>query len=420
MIPVRREIDKESTMTSVCVETYGCTLNQSESEELIHQLDGYRLVDSASEAHVVVLNTCMVIEATERKILKRIELLYSERGDRTLIITGCMVQPLGDRLRSLFPELLVIQNGRVAPYILAHFSYEPNTTSRLNVTARVKIAQGCLGSCSYCIVKLIKGPIKSRSVEAITKDVEHRIQHGAKQIFLTAQDGGAYGLDSGCRLPELIEVLNELKYDFRLRIGMMNVSSIQDIVEDLVRAFTYPKVYKFLHLPVQSGSDRVLERMGRGYTVTDFKHIVARFRREYRDITLSTDFIVGFPTETAEDFQATMQLLKVIRPLKVNITRFSKRKGTPAFILEPVVGRIAKERSRMLTEDHHRISHEQNCLSLGKTFRALAVERGKNESTILYNNSYRPIVVARKLTLGVRYAVLVTKATPTYLIGTLS
>jgi len=407
-------------MTSVCVETYGCTLNQSESEELIRQLEGYRLVDSASEAHVVVLNTCMVIEATERKILKRIELLYSERGDRTLILSGCMVQPLGDRLRSLFPELLVAQNDRVAPYILAHFSCEPNTTSRLNVTARVKIAQGCLGSCSYCIVKLIKGPIKSRSLEAITKDVEHRIQHGARQVFLTAQDGGAYGLDSGCRLPELIEVLNELKYDFRLRIGMMNVSSIQDIVEDLLRAFKYPKVYKFLHLPVQSGSDRILERMGREYTVSDFKRIVASFRRAYRDITLSTDFIVGFPTETAEDFQATMQLFREIRPIKVNITRFSKREGTPAFILKPVVGRVAKERSRMLTTGHHRIAYEQNCLSLGKTFRALAVERGKNESTILYNDNYRPIVVARKLTLGVRYAVLVTKATPTYLIGTLS
>jgi threonylcarbamoyladenosine tRNA methylthiotransferase CDKAL1 len=109
-------------MTSVCIETYGCTLNQSESEELIHQLDGYRLVDFASEAHVVVLNTCMVIEATERKILKRIELLYGQRSHRTLIVSGCMVQQLSDQLRSLFPELLILQNDRVAPYILAHFS----------------------------------------------------------------------------------------------------------------------------------------------------------------------------------------------------------------------------------------------------------------------------------------------------------
>ena len=407
-------------MTSVCIETYGCTLNQSESEELIHQLDGYRLVDVASEAHVVVLNTCMVIESTERKILKRIELLYGQCSHRTLIVSGCMVQQLGDQLRSLFPELLILQNDRVAPYILAHFSCEPNLTSRLNVTARVKIAQGCQGSCSYCVVKLIKGPIKSRSVEVIAKDVEHMIQHGAKQIFLTAQDGGAYGLDSGCRLPELIEVLCELKYDFRLRIGMMNVSSILDIVEDLLQAFKHPKVYKFLHLPVQSGSDMVLERMERGYTVPDFKRIVARFRRADRDITLSTDFIVGFPSETAEDFRATMQLIREIRPVKVNITRFSKRKGTSAFILEPVVGRIAKERSRMLTVEHHRIAYEQNSLNVGKIYGALAVERGKNASTILYNDRYRPIVVARELTLGVRYALRVTNATPTYLVGTLS
>jgi len=407
-------------MTSVCVETYGCALNQSESEELLHNLEGYRLVDSASEAHVVVLNTCMVIKATERKVLKRIEVLYGQIDHRNLIVSGCMVQLLGDRLCSTFPELLVMQIDRIAPYISAHFSCEPDAPSRLNVTARVKIAQGCQGNCSYCIVKHIKGPIKSRSIEVIIRDVEHRIQHGAKQIFLTAQDAGAYGLDSGHRLPELIEALGELKYDFRLRIGMMNVSSILDIIEDLLRVFKHPRVYKFLHLPVQSGSDRILERMERRYTVSDFKRVVARFRRAYRDITLSTDFIVGFPTETAEDFQATMQLLREIHPVKVNITRFSKREGTPAFILEPVVGRIAKERSRMLTTEHHRIAYEQNCLSLGKVFSALAVERGKHESTILYNDSYRPIVIARKLTLGVRYTGLITNATPTYLIGTLS
>jgi threonylcarbamoyladenosine tRNA methylthiotransferase CDKAL1 len=407
-------------MTSVCLETYGCTLNQSESEELISQLKGYRVVESAYEAQVVVLNTCMVIETTERKILKRIEALYSQLGHRKLIVSGCMVRPLGDRLRSLYPELQVMQNDRVASYIKAHFARDPQAASRPNVTAKVKIAQGCQGSCSYCIVKLIKGPIKSRSIEAVTKDVEHRIQDGAKQVFLTAQDGGAYGLDSGRRLPDLVEALCELEHDFKLRIGMMNISSIHDIVEDLVRVFMHPKVYKFLHLPVQSGSDRVLERMERDYAVSDFKCIFARFRRACRDITLSTDFIVGFPTETDDDFQATMQLLREVRPLKVNITRFSQRKGTSAFVLEPVTGRIVKERSRMLTAEHHRIAYRRNCKSLGKTYGALAVERGKNGSTILYSDSYRPIVVAHELTLGVRYAVLVTGATPTYLVGTLS
>jgi MiaB-like tRNA modifying enzyme len=362
----------------------------------------------------------MVIETTERKLLKRIEALYSQLGHRKLIVSGCMVQPLGDWLRSLYPELQVMQNDRVASYIKARFAREPTAASRLHVTAKVKIAQGCQGSCSYCIVKLIKGPIKSRSIEAVTKDVDHKIQHGAKQVFLAAQDGGAYGLDRGYRLPDLVEALCELEHDFKLRIGMMNVPSIHDIVEDLVRVFKHPKVYKFLHLPVQSGSDRVLERMQRGYAVSDFKRIVARFRRAYRDITLSTDFIVGFPAETDDDFRATMQLLREVRPLKVNITRFSQRKGTPAFVLEPVTGRVTKERSRMLTAEHHRIAYRRNRESLGKTYGALAVEQGKNGSTILYSDSYRPIVVAHELTLGVRYEVLVTRTTPTYLVGTLS
>jgi MiaB-like tRNA modifying enzyme len=407
-------------MASIYLETYGCTLNQSESEEMMNQLEGHSVAESAHDAQIIVLNTCMVIERTERKILKRISALYKQLGDRKLIISGCMVGPLGDRLQAIYPELEVVPSDLVVSYIDANFAREPAVSPRLNLTAKVKIAQGCRGSCSYCIVRLIKGPIVSRSIEAVTRDVEHRVQHGAKQVFLTAQDVGACGLDSGFRLPDLIEALCELEHEFKLRVGMMNVSSIHDIVEDLVRVFKHPKVYKFLHLPVQSGSDRVLKRMERGYTVSDFKRIVARFRRAYRDITLSTDFIVGFPTETEEDFRATMQLLRAVRPLKVNITRFSQRKGTPAFVLEPVTGRVTKERSRMLTAEHHRIAYRQNCKSLGKIYGALAVERGKNGSTILYTDSYRPIVVAHELTLGIRYAVLVTRTTPTYLVGTLS
>ncbi len=406
-------------MALVYLETYGCTLNQSESEEMINTLEGHGVAESAHDAQVIVLNTCMVIEKTEKKILKRISDLYEQLGDRKLIISGCMVGPLGDWLLANYPELQVVPNDLVVSYIDAHFAREPAVASRFNLTAKVKVAQGCRGSCSYCIVKLIKGPLASRSVEAVTRDVEHRIQHGAKQVFLTAQDVGACGLDSEYRLPDLIEAICELENEFKLRIGMMNVSSINDIVEDLVRVFEHPKVYKFLHLPVQSGSDRVLKRMGRGYEASDFKSIVARFRRACRDITLSTDFIVGFPTETDEDFRATMQLLREVRPVKVNITRFSQREGTPAFDLKPITSRIAKERSRKLTVEHHRIAYRLNRKSLGKTYGALAVERGKNGSTVLYSDSYRPIVVVHKLTLGIRYEVLVTGATPTYLVGTL-
>jgi len=407
-------------MTSVYLETYGCTLNQSESEELMLKLKGHRVVESTEDAQVLVLNTCMVIGTTEKKILRRIDILYQQLGERTLIITGCMAGPFGDRLSALYPALKTMRISGVASYIDARFSRTATSAPRPSITAKVKIAQGCGGRCSYCIVKLIRGPLKSRSIEAISRDVERSVQNGAKQIFLTAQDGGVYGLDQGYRLPDLVETLCEIEHDFKLRVGMMNVSSILDIAEDLLKAFKHPRIYRFVHLPVQSGSDRILELMERGHTVFDFKHIVSSFRHELRDVTISTNFIVGFPSETAEDFRATVDLLREVTPLKVNITRFSRREGTAAFFLKPVTGRVQKDRSRMLTAEHHRVARQRNREYIGESYRALAVEKGKNGSTMLYNDNYRPIVVPRELPLGLFYAVRITGVTSTYLIGCLN
>ena len=407
-------------MVSVYFETYGCTLNQSESEEIVNLLRGHDVIESADDAQLIVLNTCAVVERTEKKILKRIKELYEQSENRKLIISGCLAEQMGRWLRAEYPESLIMRSDHVASYINNRYKRKPAAALGPSITAKVKIAHGCPGSCSYCIVKLIRGPTASRSIEAILREVQHRIQNGAKQIFLAAQDAAAYGEDFGRTLPDLVEALCELEQDFRLRVGMMNVSSILNILEELVQTFAHPKVYKFLHLPVQSGSDRILAVMERGHTISDFKRVVKAFRHTFADITLSTDFIVGFPTETDDDFRATMRLLREVSPLKVNITRFSPRRGTKAFDLEPVISRITKERSRTLTAEHHRTAYERNLESLGRTCRALAVERGKHQSTILYSDSYRPIVVEQNLPLGVRYTVQATRAMPTYLIGTLS
>jgi threonylcarbamoyladenosine tRNA methylthiotransferase CDKAL1 len=407
-------------MTSIFVETFGCALNQSESEDLEHQLVHHHIVESTRDAEIIVLNTCAVVEATEKKVLKRIQALYGQRNDRKLIVTGCLAELRQGWLHAAFPGVFVIPTEKVASFINARYASEPTTAQKYDVTANVKIAHGCRGNCTYCVVRIIKGALTSRGIEEVVDDVLERIQKGAKQVFLTAQDAGAYGLDCGQRLPYLIQAVCDLEQDFMLRIGMMNVSSITDIVEDLVRVYAHPKVYKFLHVPVQSGSDSVLKAMGREHTVSDFTRVVNQFRETYRDLTISTDFIVGFPTETDDDFRATVQLLREVRPLKVNITRFSPRKGTSAFNLKPLGGGKVKERSRVLTAEHHRTAAQQNCESVGRIYRTLAVEHGKNGSTICYNNFYRPIVILRELSLGLAYTVRVTGATPTYLIGTLS
>lgn len=407
-------------MVSIYIETYGCTLSHSESEGIRHALGEHALVEKPEDAQVIVLNTCIVTETTERKILKRIDVLCDKLDDRALIVTGCAINVLSADVWMRYPKATVVESRLVVPFVKSHFERDGvarHSCGQNNVTTRIKIAQGCQGQCSYCIVRLARGQTQSRSLEAIEREIELQIQHGARQVFLAAQDAGVYGIDIGSSLPELINALCGLKYDFKLRVGMMNVTSMHDIVSDLLCAFEDPKVYKFLHVPVQSGSNRILRLMERGHTVLDFKRYVSAFRRRFREVTISTDFIVGFPTETDDDFQATVKLLHRTKPVKVNITRFSPRLGTSAASLEPVTSRIVKDRSRILTTEHHRVAYQQNSTLVGRTCNAFAAERGKNGSTILYNDNYRPIVIPQMLPLGTSYAVKVTQAMPAYLLG---
>jgi len=266
---------------------------------------------------------------------------------------------------------------------------------------------------------LIRGGLKSRSIDDILTDVESKVKKGAKQILLTGQDVGVYGLDKGLRLPELINAVAELDLDFTVRIGMISPSALDDIVDELIDSFKKPKIYKFLHLPVQSGSARILHLMGRNYSISHFKRNVAKFRAVFKDLTLSTDFIVGFPYETDHDFKLTLDLLKKLKPLKVNITRFSKREGTEAYHMPQIPHRTVKERSRTLTLEHHKTAYFENKKLLGRKLNALAIERGKGHSTVLYSDFYRPIVVEGELKLGCRCDVIICEITPTYLIGNL-
>ncbi len=407
-------------MVVVYIETYGCTLSRSESEAIEHELNGRVVVEKPEDAQVIVLNTCVVTETTERKVLKRIAALLDNLKGRTLIVTGCATKVLGSRISARYPGVFVMDSKLVAPFINSRFK-SAETAYRLynhnSITARVKIAEGCNGRCSYCIVRLARGQARSRSVEAIVRDIESRLRRGAKQVFLAAQDAAVYGVDTGSNLPELINAICGLQHEFKLRIGMMNVTSMSHMMSDLLDSFNDPKIYKFFHLPVQSGSERILKLMEREHTVLDFKRCVCAFSRRFQDMTLSTDFIVGFPTETEDDFQATLKLLKETKPVKVNITRFSQRPGTPAASLDPVTSRIVKERSRTLTAEHHRVAYQQNCTRVGAMYTALAAEYGTNSSTVLYNDSYRPIVVPQVLPLGAPYEVRVTWGGPTYLRG---
>jgi len=408
-------------MAKIYIETYGCALNQSEMEYLKDALQDYQFVYRAENADILLINTCVVIESTEKRMFKRIKALYELcQTDKELIVTGCACKPLHDIISSNFPNARLMKYVQVPRYITSVYRPEANVTKENNVRASVKIADGCKGFCSYCIVRLVRGELKSRNIYDIVKEVESKVEKGAKQILLTGQDVGVYGLDKGLRLPELINAVTSLDQNFIVRIGMINPSALGDILDELIDSFKSPKIYKFLHVPVQSGSARILHLMGRNYSISRFKNNIAKIRAEFKDLTLSTDFIVGFPYETDHDFKLTLSLLKELKPLKVNITRFSKRDGTDAYHMPQIPHRKVKERSRALTLEHHRIAYFENMRWLGRKLSALAIEKGKGYSTVLYNDFYRPIVVQGELQLGCRYDVIICEITPTYLIGNLT
>ncbi|MBU1203947.1 MAG: radical SAM protein, partial [Nanoarchaeota archaeon] len=207
--------------------------------------------------------------------------------------------------------------------------------------------------CSYCAAKLARGNIYSFPQKDITNELKSAIEKGYNIFYLTSQDTAAYGLDHSpkSQLPHLLTCLTKLPGNFQLRVGMMNPSNTLPVLKQLIQAFNSPKIKPFLHIPVQSGSDKILKHMNRKYTTRDFKKIVTCFRKKIPGIDISTDIIVGYPTETRSDFRKTLSLIKTIKPEVLNISRYSKRPHTPASITHPKQHptQELKHRSRQLT-----------------------------------------------------------------------
>ena len=264
---------------------------------------------------------------------------------RQLLVTGCLplinpkrlrdeVQPdavLGSSPGPRIVETLqkIIRNSPVSSSIECRQNIEPvldlPRVATNPVVAIVPIAQGCLGSCAYCCVVLARGRLHSYTQEDVIHRIKMDLSSGAREIWLTSQDTGSYGRDIGLNLPTLLKNVCEVEGNYRVRVGMTTPNMISDILLDLIEAFQDSHIFKFLHLPIQSGNNDVLKRMNRFYSVEDFKHIVDNFRNAIPDLTLATDVICGFPSENQDAFKETLDLIEKIRPDIVNISKFFPR-----------------------------------------------------------------------------------------------
>jgi MiaB-like tRNA modifying enzyme len=423
---------------NIYFETYGCTLNSGEAQKMMSAADsaGHTIVPSENSADMVVLLTCTVIEPTELKILRRLQSIKSSQTK--IVVSGCMAAVQKENIKAAAPGAVIIPTpGQVEAFADFLRTIEPEVERSSHVgtekkylkdaSAPVPIAEGCMGSCTYCITRLARGELRSYHEREILSEIEDAVGEGACEIRLTAQDSALYGADTadGFRFPELLDKISNLKIkqaggnDFKVRVGMMNPDSVEPHLDQLIEVYLHPRVFKFLHLPVQSGSAEILKTMGRKYTSEQFTSIVERFRIAHPGMTLSTDIIAGFPGESMDDHKASLDLLERIRPDIVNVTRFSARPGTPAeSMADKLHGRDIKARSRELTGLSSKISLEKNEALVGKKTEVMATERdiGQYKNTTLTRTAeYKPVVINQALELGQLYRVEIVTATSAYL-----
>jgi threonylcarbamoyladenosine tRNA methylthiotransferase CDKAL1 len=407
----------------ILVEAYGCTLNRGESEEFIDGLleMGHELAVAQDVADAFVLFTCGVIETTENHMLRRIG-EFAAFPEKTLMVCGCLPNISSQKILKIAPHAILIgtaEHLKGLAFFKGH-GRKSGTNERTQSIGILPIASGCLGTCSYCITKDARGSLQSRSPEELAERLKNLLAMGAAEIQLCAQDTAIYGQDMDIDLAHLIETLEVVDGDFMMRIGMMNPAGVLQNMGGILQAFQSPKVYKFLHLPVQSGSDAVLERMKRRHTVSQFEEIVKIFRAQFPELSLSTDIIVGFPGETDGDFLKSLELMERVKPDIVNITRFSSRPGTEAHSMKGrVPSRLAKERSAILTDMRFSLTDASYGTFEGRTFRALATERRAEGTTFLRTSGYKPIVLPNVLELGKWYDVRVVGSERAHLTGAL-
>ena len=404
------------------VESYGCTMNFGEGEQLSKKMEslGHTRVDSPDEADIVILNTCTVVDTTEKKMIHRMGELKQE--GKEIIVTGCMAKVQPKRISIRLPESMIIppdQYDLFSGKVESAFGCAPCTeTYEFGASAILPIAQGCLGNCSYCITRFARGVLKSYQEDELLNEFKSMLDSGVKEILVTAQDTACYGRDIDTDLPTLLRRFLEFEGEYRIRIGMMNPNNLDRILDDLMDVMEDERVYRFLHIPVQSGSNSVLEKMRRHYTVDRFMGIVNRLRERYPDISIATDLITGFPGETDRDHEKSIKLIKDLHADTVNITRFSVRPGTDAATMKNQIhGNISKERSTELTETKMSVEGDINSTLIGQRYRALVTENGRPGTMIARNRNYRPIGIEADIPIGTFIDVEITGSAPTHLVG---
>ncbi|MEM4260592.1 MAG: tRNA (N(6)-L-threonylcarbamoyladenosine(37)-C(2))-methylthiotransferase [Candidatus Woesearchaeota archaeon] len=407
-------------MTNIFIKTFGCSLNNSDSELMAGLLKdaGYNIINNDKNADLIIINSCTVKGIAENKLFHEINRYNKIQNKKIkIIIAGCVPQAEKNYLKTRLKDYSIVGTAKIINIvrvaeetlkgrIVQLVEYEKNPRLNLpkirknKIIEIVPINEGCLSECTYCKTVQARGKLNSYNPKEIKKQIENAIRDGCKEIWLTSQDTGVYGFDINTNLAKLLNSILEIKGDYKIRIGMMNPLLLKKFINELINVYKNKNLFKFLHIPVQSGNNRILKLMNRGYTVENFIEIVDSFRKEIPDITISTDIIVGFPTETDDEFMDTCNLIKEIKPSVLNISKFWPRPGTKAAKFKQVNSRIIKDRILKISNLFNNICVENNKKWIGWCGSVIIDEVGKNNTFIGRNDYYKSIILKGNYEIG--------------------
>ena len=405
---------------SFYIETYGCVSNSADSYIISNVLQKSNYVQTSLEnAEFVIINTCAVKEQTENKIkarLKQLSQIYSNSPNKHIIIAGCLphITPnyidIIKRIIPTFSAIIDLDNLNEIPDIFETIKQGNRnllfTTKKTidkasyfidhpegKIIGIIPISEGCQGSCTYCCVKNARGKLNCYNPENIIENVKYQLKQGIKQIYLTSQDCSTFKFNN-VNLFNLVKSIANLPFRFYLRIGMLNPSFLINNLDQLISIFNLDKVYQFLHIPIQSGSNNVLKLMQRPYLISQITDKIERLRKDFPHLTISTDIICGFPDETEYDFFRTINLIKWLKPEILNISKFTARPGTLAKNMNQIDSRTIKERSIRLSNIFRNSLSNINKKWIGWQGEVLILHQGSGENQAFGRNyAYKNVFI---------------------------
>lgn len=397
--------------------TLGCKVNQYETEAVIDIFidNGYQIVDFSEKADVYIVNSCTVTNEAARKTRQIARRAKRSSPESIVAIVGCYTQAFPEEVSEIEEiDFIMGSNnkadildkaeemlaGKSADYEVKEYrelkEYEELELKRLSNTTRanVKIEDGCNQFCSYCIIPYARGPVRSRKQVDVVEEIKRLSQQGVKEIILTGTHLGAYGSENGNNkaLTQLMYRLTELDELKRVRLSSIEGTEIDQEMMDLLAEEDI--FCPHLHLPLQSGSDQILEAMNRPYTVEEFKQTIAELRERIPNLAVTTDIIVGFPGETEETFAETLKVVKELAFSKVHVFPYSAREGTPAAEMEQINGNIIKEYSKKLRLVNEALMLDYQQYFLGEEKEVLVEEVRDHQTDLLtgYTDNYLKVL----------------------------